>query len=252
MSDTKNKILFFCTILACSVSALAESDEQIAKDCAKIPVYAQRGADFYQQKEYLKARDAFESQAFWQAFCDAHAQKWHEDKQATAFNNVALTYLKSTEGNRENNLLKAVAWMKILPNHKKSQFNLRKISSEIKRLQKLSYQQAEGTYWQHAGLGTFNQITVKKQAKNRYLFQFQGIYNGWNAPYGGVNMGSAKAVIHFKNHQADFRLPETTCDFSLRFTVDGIHLTRTDKSDDYSCGFGHNVMMEGDYLRVER
>jgi hypothetical protein len=49
-----------------------------------------------------------------------------EQKIALAYNNVALTYV------HEGNYLKARAWLSILPNDKKSIFNLGKISDDVK------------------------------------------------------------------------------------------------------------------------
>jgi hypothetical protein len=75
-----------------------------------------------------------------------------EDKIAMAYNNVALTYA------REGNYLKARAWLSILPEDKKSIFNVGKLEGDIKKLVENMSAKLEAQYWQYAGASLWNTI----------------------------------------------------------------------------------------------
>lgn len=95
--------------------------EEAAANCLKISEYSAEGGRYYKLKLYAKAREQYERQVGWSESC-----RLDEDKIAMAYNNVALTYA------REGNYLKARAWLSILPEDKKSIFNVGKLEGDIK------------------------------------------------------------------------------------------------------------------------
>ncbi|WP_237886551.1 hypothetical protein [Pseudomonas sp. PGPR40] len=134
------------------------TEEQATANCLKISEYSAEGGKYYKLKQYPKAREQHERQAGWSESCQLD-----EAKIALAYNNVALTYI------HEGNYLKARAWLSILPDDKKSIFNLGKIGGEIENsLEKLSNQR-EGQYWQYAGAALWNSMTIKPQGQQFFL-----------------------------------------------------------------------------------
>ncbi|MCD5990469.1 tetratricopeptide repeat protein [Pseudomonas phytophila] len=214
------------------------TEEEATANCLKISEYSAEGGKFYKLKEYAKAREQYEYQAGWSESCQLD-----DDKVAIAYNNVALTYI------HEGNYLKARAWLSILPNDKKSMFNLGKISGEIKNsLAKLSGK-PEGRYWSYAGASLWNSMTIKPQGQ-KYNVDFEGYYAGLMAMYYGPNLGVFSAVVEFNNGKAHYAMSgdDGDCEYDFDIKKDVLEVKRTAGE---SCGFGHNVGAEGDYQRVE-
>jgi tetratricopeptide (TPR) repeat protein len=215
------------------------TDDEVTANCLKISEYSAEGGKYYKLKQYAKAREQYEQQAGWSESCQLD-----EEKLATAYNNVALTYI------HEGNYLKARAWLSILPNDKKSIFNLGKISGDINNsLGKLS-SKPEGRYWQYAGAALWNSMTIKPQGK-KYQVDFQGYYAGMMAMYYGPNLGEFSTVVAFDNGKAHYAMSgedEGDCEYDFDLKKDVLTVTRTAGE---SCGFGHNVGADGTYQRVE-
>lgn len=217
------------------------SSEQAIADCFKINEFSVEGGRYYKLKQYAKAREQYEQQVGWSESCQLD-----EQKTATAYNNVALTYI------HEGNYLKARAWLSILPDDKKSIFNLGKISGNIKSSVEQLSSRSEGQYWQYAGKSLWNFITIKPQGQ-KYKFDFQGYYAGLMAMYYGPNMGEFSAVLEVKGGKAHYSMTEKDedyfdCVYDFDIKKDMLKVERTAGS---SCGFGHNVSAEGVYYRVE-
>ena len=214
------------------------TEEQATANCLKISEYSAEGGKYYKLKQYAKARKQYEQQAGWSESCQLD-----EAKVALAYNNVALTYI------HEGNYLKARAWLSILPDDKKSIFNLGKIGGEIENsLEKLS-NQPEGQYWQYAGAALWNTMTIKPQGQ-RYKVDFQGYYAGLMAMYYGPNIGEFSTVLTFDNGKAHYAMSgdDGDCEYNFDIKKDLLTVKRTAGE---SCGFGHNVGAEGVYQRVE-
>jgi tetratricopeptide (TPR) repeat protein len=229
-------------LLTTSLFAQAEiSSEQAIADCLKVNEFSAKGEKYYKLKQYAKAREQYEQQVGWSESCQLG-----EQKIATAYNNVALTYL------HEGDYLKARAWLSIFPGDKKSIFNLGKIDGNIKNsLEKLSGK-SEGQYWQYAGKSLWSVITIKPQGQ-KYKFDFQGYYAGLMAMYYGPNMGEFSTVLEVNNGKAHYSMIEKDedyldCVYDFDIKKDMLAVERTAGS---SCGFGHNVSAEGVYYRVE-
>ncbi|HAO4639864.1 TPA: tetratricopeptide repeat protein, partial [Salmonella enterica] len=106
----QRKSLFLCALLLLFATARAEiTEQQIEADCAKIPVLASQGEQLYKTQKYAKALDAFEQLAAWSESCALD-----DNAIATAYNNVALTWI------REGEWRKARAWLMLRPNDSKS------------------------------------------------------------------------------------------------------------------------------------
>lgn len=218
--------------------------EDVAADCAKISEYAQQGERFYKAKNYPKAREAFENQVMWQEQCDAIARNVDNDLLATAYNNVALTWI------REGEYRKALAWLSIMPENKKSAYNLSLIKEKLAALPKPA--SAAGEYWQYAGRGTFETLTLKPQDKETFLADWSGYYFGMMAMYYGPNLGEFSEKVTLKAGKGVIKLRDgniSDCTISLNLSPDLLHIkAKTD--DPVQCGFGHNVSADGTYRRV--
>ncbi|WP_213938455.1 tetratricopeptide repeat protein [Pseudomonas sp. dw_612] len=221
---------------------LAQADiteEEATANCLKISEYSAEGGKYYKLKQYAKAREQYEQQAGWSESC-----QMDEDKVAMAYNNIALTYI------HEGNYLKARAWLSILPDDKKSIFNLGKISGDIKNaLEKLS-SKPEGQYWQYAGASLWNSMTIKPQGQ-QFTVDFQGYYAGLMAMYYGPNIGEFSTVLTVDNGKAHYAMSEKDdgdCAYDFDIKKDLLTVKRT--AGEW-CGFGHNVGAEGTYQRVE-
>lgn len=219
------------------------SDAELAADCAKIPGYAKQGEQFYKAKNYPKAREAFEQQVAWQEQCDANVQEFDEDKLATAYNNVALTWI------REGEYRKAQAWLSISPDNKKSAYNLALIKDKLDALPKPT--SPAGEYWQYAGRGIFQTFVLKPQGGDNWQADWEGAYFGLMAMYSGPNSGEFSEKVTLKEGKGAIVIKDfdRQCTISLAISPDGRKLeAKTDNND--NCGFGYNVSASGTYLRV--
>ncbi len=214
------------------------TEEEATANCLKVSEYSAKGGEFYKLKQYAKAREQYQQQAGWSESCQLD-----EDKVAMAYNNVALTYI------HEGNYLKARAWLSILPNDKKSLFNLGKISGEIKTALEKQANKPQGLYWQYAGAALWNSMTIKPQGK-QYQVDFDGYYAGLMAMYYGPNLGEFSTVLAFANGKAHYAMSgdDGDCEYDFDVKKDLLTVTRTAGE---SCGFGHNVGAEGLYQRVD-
>lgn len=234
------KIIALVALLLASVNSHAEiTAEREAADCLKINSYAASGDTFYKLKKYPQAREQYEQQAAWSETCQLG-----KSRIATAYNNVALTYIRQTD------YLRANAWLNILPNDKKSVFNMAKISNEIKKSIGRLANKPDGKYWQYAGKSLWSVISIKKE-NAKYRFDFDGYYAGLMAMYSGPNMGDFSTTLDMKNGKALYSMLKDGQDFDCvyEFTVTNETLTVERVSGD-SCGFGYNVSAEGVYYKV--
>ncbi|WP_071870273.1 hypothetical protein [Atopomonas hussainii] len=230
------------TLLLLAISQLAYAEisiEQERADCLKIKSFAATGDKHYKLKKYSKARKQYEQQAAWSESCQLDVSQI-----ATAYNNVALTYI------HEADFLKANAWLEIEPNDKKSIFNASKISKKLKKSIDDLANNPEGQYWQYAGKSLWSTITVKK-SDSKYHFNFNGYYAGLMAMYYGPNIGEFSTTLELINGKARYIMSEDDDYFNCTydFTITDETLTVERISGD-SCGFGHNVSAEGVYYKT--
>lgn len=233
------------TLLLAAFSCQAELTEaQMDADCAKIADYAKQGDQYYKAKDYPKAREAFEEQAAWLEQCELGKDKPNGVLIATAYNNVALTWI------RQGEYRKAQAWLSIMPDDEKSKYNLSRIQDKLHALPKPA--SAAGEYWQYAGMSQWEVITLKPKSEETWQADWSGLYFGIMGLYSGPNMGEFSEKVTLKNGKGDIVLREegiSQCTISLSLAAD---LNRLEmKTDDaMNCGFGHNVSADGTYLRV--
>ena len=90
-------------------------DAKFVADCKKIGQYASLGDRYYKQKQFDKAREQYETQVGWAETCG-----FDDAYRATAYNNVALTYIHQGE------YLKADAWLGLSKEDEKSIYNREK------------------------------------------------------------------------------------------------------------------------------
>lgn len=232
----RNNIVFI-TIYACTAltHAYAVEDQQHAADCKKIASYALTGQKFYDAGSYAKARDAFIQQVGWSEPCQLP-----DIAITTAYNNVALTFIKQKE------FLRAKAWLLINSKDKKSQYNLSLIKNHLAKRPK--HTSPVGEYWQYAGKGAWNTLRVEPKGK-QYQISFSGLYMGMMAMYYGPNIGEFATLSPINNNKAIYSNKEygDGCLIEMRFQADRVELDN--KHND--CGFGHNVYAGGEFLRVE-
>jgi len=209
-------------------------DQRITADCAKVSRYGQTGDAAYQQRNYVKAYNLYQQQAAWSQFCQLPTST-----QATAFNNVALTYLRRDEP------LKAKAWLSIFPEDKKSIYNLSLVEPALVQLPTAT--SPEGEYWQYAGYGEWNTLKVTRKGQ-QFTIDYSGLYMGVMSMYGGPNMGEFSVVSPISDHHALYQIDEgegINCKVDIAFQTDSVTL-----HTEGDCGFGHNVQAEGSYMRV--
>jgi tetratricopeptide (TPR) repeat protein len=232
------KILILLLLTACSAHAEI-SQQEIEADCHKIKKLSVSGNKYYKLQQYAKARQEYEQQAAWAESCGLD-----DAKVASAYNNVALTYIHQGE------YLKARAWLNLAPKNKKSIFNLNKIKNDTqKSVVKLS-SIPEGEYWQYVGKSIWNVITIKKE-KQKYRFDFSGFYAGLMTMYYGPNIGEFSTVLDIKNRRASYAMVKDDayldCVYDFIIKEDTLTVKRISGN---SCGFGHNVTADGIYLKV--
>ncbi|AEX50768.1 tetratricopeptide repeat protein [Rahnella aquatilis] len=221
-----------------SVQAFAQIDEpDINADCVKAGIYAAAGKVAYQQGDMGKARDIFRNQVAWSEFCHKP-----QDQIATAYNNIALTYIK------QGDYLKAKAWLMLAPADKKSQYNLSQMQPKLAALPPA--ESPAGIYWQYAGFGSWNILEVKAE-EAQFKIDFSGLYMGQMSLYYGPNMGEFSVVTAIKDNHAiyhetdDAAVAGGECSVDMNFTPQSVKLHTT-----HDCGFGHNVQAEGEFVRV--
>ncbi len=216
------------------------TEEQLEADCAKIPTYASQGEAFYKAKNYDKAREAFKRQVMWSEGCVL------DDKAiATAYNNVALTWMRQGEWR------KARAWLMISPDDAKSVYNLSLIKDKLAALP--APNSVAGEYWQYVGMASWSTLIVKPVKKTSdYQIDFQGYYFGLMGLYSGPNMGEFSEKVTLKNNKGVVAIREGDdihCDIPLSFSPEAVDLSGNGNSLD--CGFGMNVSADGHYVRVD-
>ncbi|WP_312688214.1 tetratricopeptide repeat protein [Kosakonia sp.] len=233
------------TLLFAAFGCQAEITEaQIAADCAKITDYAKQGNQYYQAKNYPKAREAFEQQAAWIEQCEYGKDQPNDVLMATAYNNVALTWI------RQGEYRKAQAWLQIMPDDQKSQYNLSRIQDKLQALPKPT--SAAGEYWQYAGRGEWEVLTLKADGNARYQADWAGYSFGIMGLYSGPNLGEFSEKVTLTNGKGDIKLHDdiSQCTISLALSAD-MQTLEAQTDDPMNCGFGHNVSADGKYLRVQ-
>lgn len=234
------RINILTLLLLTSLNAHAEiTDEEIAADCLNIKNIATAGDKYYKLKQYTKAREQYEQQAAWSESCQLN-----EEKIATAYNNVALTYIHQAD------YLKANAWLQISPNDKKTIFNSSKISNEIEKSIGIFSNKYEGEYWLYVGKSLWNVIVIKRKGA-KYLFNFEGFYAGLMTMYYGPNMGEFSTTLDINNGKAHYSMAKDydygNCVYDFTITNETLSVVRISGE---SCGFGHNVSADGVYSKV--
>lgn len=221
----------------------AESGDDIAKEmCAKLPVVIKKGNESYKAGEYAKASDYFTEQVSLSEGCGYIYGKPDQAATITAYNNVALSYIKQGEK------LKALAWLSLAPNDKKSKFNY----SLLKSMPASVGPDMVGTYWKYAGFGSWNVASVEKHG-NDYLISLNLLYFGLMGMAYGPNIGDISQVVTMKDDEGLIKLTgeEGNCEISIKFIDKDNGILKIDTNPDRKeCGFGHNVYAHGNFIRV--
>ncbi|WP_323919940.1 tetratricopeptide repeat protein [Aeromonas caviae] len=224
-------------------SYTAESGSEIEKEmCAKLPEVIKKGNQSYKAGEYAKARDYFTEQVSLSEGCGYVYGKPDQTATITAYNNVALSYIK------EGDKLKALAWLSLAPNDKKSKFNY----GLLKSMPAPVGPDMVGTYWQYAGFGSWNVASVEKQG-NGYLISLNLLYFGLMGLAYGPNIGDISQVVTMKDDKGLIKLTgeEGNCEISIKFIDKDNGMLKLDTNPERKeCGFGHNVYAYGDFIRV--
>lgn len=234
-------IIRILLMLAAPYASAGISIEQETADCLRVKNFSIAGTNHYKLKEYSKAREQYEQQVAWSESCQLS-----EQEIATAYNNVALTYI------HERKYLKAKAWLDIQPTSKKSIFNHNKVKDQIETSIKNNSKKPEGRYWLYAGKSLWNEFTINKK-NDSYEFNFEGYSAGLMAMYYGPNIGSFSALLNIDNSEAHLDMTkekDAESDCVYKFTFTGTKLT-VERTSGTSCGLGHNVSAEGTYQKVE-
>ncbi|MFC5706290.1 tetratricopeptide repeat protein [Aeromonas eucrenophila] len=241
-------VKFILMVLTLYISAnffanAVEPDSELEKEmCAKLPVVIKKGGESYKTGEYAKARDYFTEQVSLSEGCGYVYGKPDQAATITAYNNVALSYIK------EGDKLKALAWLSLAPNDKKSKFNY----GLLKSMTASVGPDMVGTYWQYAGFGSWNVASVEKQG-NDYLISLNLLYFGLMGLAYGPNIGDISQVVTMKDDEGLIKLTgeEGNCEISIKFIEKDHGILRFDTNQNKNeCGFGHNVYAYGDFIRV--
>ncbi|MFM1685585.1 tetratricopeptide repeat protein [Aeromonas salmonicida] len=221
----------------------AESGDDVEKEmCAKLPAIIKKGNESYRSGEYAKARGYFTEQVSLSEGCGYAYGKPDKASTITAYNNVALSYIK------EGDKLKALAWLSLAPNDKKSKFNY----GLLKNMPSSVGEDMVGTYWGYAGLGGWNVASVEKQGDG-YLVSLNLLYFGLRGMAYGPNIGDISQVVTITDGKGFITLTgeEGNCEISIKFSDKDNGILKVDTNPDKNeCGFGHNVYAYGDFIRV--
>lgn len=227
-------------------TAHAESsfEQELQRGCQAVSQHAALGKKLYDQKNYKKALEHFQTQAAWSSFClsneDETTVKFTEQQVITAQNNVALSYAKMGKP------MWARAWLMINKEEKTNQFNLKnlakpKISTDL-----------SGEYVSYSGYGEWDHITVKRH-KNAYEVSYAGLYMGLRSLIYGPNMGEFDTSFALNKKRAIYKYED--CTIQLDFKTDqnlGHYIEAKQESGESTCGFGHNVYAGGTFYKVEK
>lgn len=235
----KSQVICFAACIICTNNAGSNDLEaQMAADCKNISNIAEQGNKLYQSQRYSKARERYEAQAAWSESCQLD-----NEEVATAYNNVALTYIKQKE------YLKAKAWLWLDKNNKKSIYNYRLYQAPIHAAEEHAAKDYSGEYWLYSGQSLWNTFGVKKLG-TQYKVEFNGYYAGIMTQYYGPNIGEFSEILDISSGKAVYKtqisedIPE--CVITLKFKKNGLTVEST-----ADCGFGHNVNAAGEYVRVQ-
>jgi hypothetical protein len=224
-----------------TLQANEETDAKIVADCKKIGKYASLGDKYYKQKQFTKARVEYQMQVGWAETC-----KLSREYRATAYNNVALTYIHQGE------YLKANFWFSLLKEDKKSIYNREKYKAQIEKAEKELEGSYVGEYWGYSGKAMLDSIVITKKGDQYNIF-----YDGYYVPryfmYYGPNMGEFSADVTIENNYAQYiQDPKEYTDCTFEFTFkDSIVDVKQTPGGSWTCGFGHNVYAGGTYYRVK-
>ncbi|MGN5030037.1 tetratricopeptide repeat protein [Aeromonas rivipollensis] len=226
-------------------SYATESGDDIEKEmCAKLPAIIKKGNESYRAGQYAEAREHFTEQVSLSEGCGYIYGNPDKAATITAYNNVALSYIK------EGDKLKALAWLSLAPNDKKSKFNY----GLLKDMSVSIGPDMVGTYWGYAGLGSWNVASVEKQG-NDYLISLNLLYFGLRGMAYGPNMGEISQIVTMKGDEGLIKLTgeEGNCEISIKFIDKDNGILKVDTNPDRKeCGFGHNVYAYGDFIRVSK
>lgn len=237
-------VIFSLTALQITHAESSSFEQELQHGCQAVKTEAALGKKLYDQKNYQKALEHFQTQVAWTAFCisneDETTVKFNEKNIVTAQNNVALTYAKLGKP------MWARAWLMIDKNEKMSQFNLKnlakpKISNDL-----------SGEYVSYAGYGEWDHISVKRN-KNVYKISYAGLYMGLRSLIYGPNMGEFDTTFALNQKRAIYKYED--CTIQLDFKADqnlGNYIEVKQDNGDSGCGFGHNVYAGGTYYKVEK
>lgn len=232
--------VFALLLLASTLSHAEVTQETVQADCQKITNLAAKGQQYYQRKQYTKARTVFEDQVAWSESCEVS-----ESKMAEAYNNVALTYV------HQQQYLKAQAWLKLAPKDQKSIVNLNKIKQKVQLTDQQASMKPDGEYWQYAGKSGWNVISIKKE-QSKYAFNFNGLYVTPMTMYYGPNTGEFSTLLAIEHGHAHYAMAKDDeyldCVYDFKLEASTLRVVRV--SGDM-CGFGHNVTAEGEYQKVK-
>lgn len=230
-------------IIANFFANAAEPGDDIEKEmCAKLPVVIKKGDESYKAGEYVKARGYFTEQVSLSEGCGYAYGNPDQTATITAYNNVALSYIK------QGDKLKALAWLSLALNDKKSKFNY----GLLKNMPVSVGPDMVGTYWEYAGFGSWNIASVEKQGSD-YLISLNLLYFGLMGVAYGPNMGEISQVVTMKDDEGLIKLTgeEGNCEISIKFIEKDHGILRVDTNPNKNeCGFGHNVYAHGDFIRV--
>lgn len=238
------KTLWAGVWLVCMFAGAAVAAE--APNCTSAKTCDAMGGKAYRAKDFAAAAALYEQQAGWvdqdSRDCEAaHDNSQHKacpDLRSDAFNNAALAWLRAGEP------LKARAWLAMAPASPSTTHNKGLVAAALASSAKPT--SPAGEYWEYAGFGTWNTITVSANGK-QFDVQFSGMHYGGNGMKYGPNTGDLADTVTVKDHHAvmhgDGDSP--TCKVDLKFTADGV-----DADQDGDCGFGAGVGAIGHFDRV--
>lgn len=258
----KTSFISGCLCLAINSTAHAdwsENETQQLKFCTTLATINSQAEQHYKKAQYLQARKIWTEQVGYmesclrlkedpsdlakQIFTAKNSAYLSQNSLDTLYNSIALTYIKTHDYG------KAKAWLSLAPKSAKTAFNLKLIP------QHLTNNSVAGEYWMYAGLGTWQTYTVKAQTNQQYYIHFEGLYFGLNGLLYGPNLGEYDYQTKIQQQQSIWTYPDHLehefCRIQLKFQGDRLRATTsTNGSPDSSCGFGHNVTADGEYIKV--
>lgn len=236
-----NKIVL--GLLATLLMPLALAQNQ-PNHCATSSEATLKADTAYQNKRYDQANEHYETAITYTEAClygesSPTLQHSVEQRLNTLYNSMALTQLK------QGHAIIAQLYLALAdPKDSKTQFNRKLVQAKLPQFMPKTI---VGTYYQYAGLASWNVIKVKPLGYNDYQIEahlIRPLYQSISANSGELSFTAKPSLGRFIHREKNE--PYSNCEIHFAYSTDGIEVV----TKQYECGFGQGVSMGGHYQKI--